>query len=88
MRKVTAIMVALIFTLGIASLGFSAEKALDKCASCHKGDKALDKIAAKKNMKSAGDFTKAAKEGPASKMHAKFNDNDLKAAAKELKLAE
>jgi hypothetical protein len=88
MKKITAIVVALAFVLGFAALGFTAEKALDKCASCHKGDKALDKIVAKKNIKSAADFMKAVKEGPSAKMHAKFNDNDIKAAAKELKLAE
>lgn len=85
MKKITAIVVSLAFVLGFAALGFTAE---DKCGSCHKGDKALDKIVAKKNMKSSADFMKAVKEGPAAKMHAKFNDNDIKAAAKELKLAE
>jgi hypothetical protein len=45
MKKIVAIMVSLIFVLGVASLGLSAEKA-DKCATCHKDEKALDKIAA------------------------------------------
>ncbi len=88
MKKIVAVVISLVFVLGFATLGFTAEKASDKCASCHKGDKALDKIVAKKNMKSAADFMKALKEGPAAKMHAKFNDNDIKAVAKELKLAE
>lgn len=85
MKKITAIVLALAFVLGLAALGFTAE---DKCGSCHKGDKALDKVVAKKNIKNTADFMKAVKEGPAAKMHAKFNDDDLKAAAKDLKLAE
>ncbi len=85
MKRVTAIIVALVFVLGVAALGFTAE---DKCASCHKGDKALDKIVAKKNIKNAADFMKAVKEGPSAKMHAKFNDDDIKTAAKSLKLAQ
>ena len=85
MKRITAIVVALAFLLGLAAFGLAAE---DKCGSCHKGDKALDKIVAKKNLKSAAEFMKAVKEGPAAKMHAKFSDSDLKAAAKGLKLAE
>ena len=85
MKKITTIVVTLVFILGFAALGFTAE---DKCGSCHKGDKALDKIVAKKNIKSAADFMKAVKEGPSAKMHAKFSDDDIKAAAKSLKLAE
>lgn len=83
MKKITAIVVALAFVLGFAALGFTAE---DKCGSCHKGDKALDKIVAKKDIKNAADFMKAVKEGPAAKMHGKFSDDDIKAAAKSLKL--
>jgi hypothetical protein len=83
MKRITAIVVVLAFVLGFAALGFTAE---DKCGSCHKGDKALDKIVAKKNIKNAADFMKALKEGPSAKMHAKFSDDDIKAAAKSLKL--
>jgi hypothetical protein len=61
MKKITAIVVAFAFVLGFAALGFTAE---DKCRSCHKGDKALDKIVAKKNIKNAADFMKAVEEGP------------------------
>jgi hypothetical protein len=84
MKRITAIIVALIFVLGFTTLGISAEA--DKCGSCHKGDKALDKIVAKKNIKDAAGLMKAVKEGPSAKMHAKFTDDDLKAAAKNLKL--
>jgi hypothetical protein len=90
MKKVIVIFVALVFALGVASLGLAAdkpaEKPADKCGSCHKGDKALDKVAAKNNIKSAADLTKAVKEGKNKQMHAKVTDDDIKAAAKELKL--
>jgi hypothetical protein len=82
MKRITAIIAALIFVLGVATLGFAE----DKCGSCHKGDKALDKIVAKKNIKDAAAFVKAVKASPSAKMHAKFSDDDLKAAAKDLKL--
>ncbi len=82
MKRIIALVVALVFVLAFTTIGFAA----DKCAACHKGDKALDKVVAKKNIKSTADFLKAAKEGPAAKVHAKFSDDDLKAAAKELKL--
>ena len=85
MKRITAIIAALVFVLGIATLGFAEEKA-DKCGSCHKGDKALDKIVAKKNIKDAAGLVKAVKTSPSAKMHAKFSDDDLKAAAKDLKL--
>ncbi len=82
MKRIMALIVALIFVLGFATLGIAA----DKCGSCHKGDKALDKIVAKKGIKDAAGLLKAVKEGPAAKMHAKFSDDDIKAAAKDLKL--
>jgi Spy/CpxP family protein refolding chaperone len=85
MKRITAIIVALVFVLGFSTLGVAAEKA-DKCGSCHKGDKALDKIVAKKGIKDAAAFMKAVKEGPTAKMHTKFSDDDIKAAAKDLKL--
>lgn len=82
MKRITAIIAALIFVLGVATFGFAE----DKCGSCHKGDKALDKIVAKKNIKDAAGLVKAVKTSPSAKMHAKFSDDDLKAAAKDLKL--
>ena len=82
MKRITAIIVALVFVLGFTTLGIAA----DKCGSCHKGDKALDKIVAKKSIKDTAGLLKAVKEGPAAKMHAKFTDDDIKAAAKDLKL--
>lgn len=88
MKKLIATVVALVFILAFASIGLTAEKATDKCMACHKGEKALDKVIEKKKIKTAADFTKAIKEGPTAKVHAKFNDNDVKAAATELKLAQ
>jgi cytochrome c553 len=103
MKKLTSIIVALLFILGVASIGLTAEKAEkpadkavkaekaeNKCAKCHKGDKALDKVVEKKKIKTVAEFMKAVKEGPKAKVHAnaKLTDDDIKAAAKDLKLAE
>lgn len=55
-----------------------------KCISCHKGDKALDKIVAAKGIKDAGGLVKAVKEGPKAKLHSKFTDKDLNAVGNEL----
>lgn len=81
MKRITAF-IALIFVLGVATPGIAA----DKCGSCHKGDKALNKIVAKKGIKDAAGLLKAVREGSAAKMHTKFSDDDIKAAAKDLKL--
>lgn len=88
MKKLLALVVSALFLLGLTSLAFTAEKekASAKCAKCHKDDKGLDKIVAKKNIKSSADLMKAVKEGPTAKMHAKFTDDDIKATAEELKL--
>lgn len=104
MKKLISIVVAFLFVLGVASIGFTAEqaekaekavkgaekavKAENKCAKCHKDGKALDKIVEKKKIKTAAELMKAVKEGPKAKIHAKMTDDDIKAAAKELKLAE
>jgi len=85
MKKIVAVVIAIVFVLGVASFGLAADS---KCASCHKGDKALDKIVVKKNIKTTAELLKAVKEGPTAKMHAKFSDDDIKAEAKALKLAE
>ncbi len=98
MKKFISIVVAFLFVLGVVSIGLTAEKAEkaeksaakaeSKCAKCHKGDKALDKIVDKKKIKTAAELMKAVKEGPKAKIHAKMTDDDIKAAAKDLKLAE
>ena len=84
MKKVLAVVVAVIFVLGLASFGFAA--GLEKCDKCHKGEKTVDKMVAKAKIATAADLTKALKEGPKKAMHAKLTDDDLKAAATALKL--
>lgn len=84
MKKVLAIVVAVIFVLGLASFGFAA--GLEKCDKCHKGEKSVDKVMAKGKIASAADLTKALKEGPKKGMHKALTDDDLKAAAAALKL--
>ncbi len=86
MKRLTSIIVALLFILGVASIGLATEA--NKCAGCHKGDKALEKIAEKKKIKTVAELMKAVKEGPKAKLHAKMTDDDIKAAAKGLKLSE
>ncbi|OGW29328.1 MAG: hypothetical protein A2X59_01490 [Nitrospirae bacterium GWC2_42_7] len=91
MKRLTSIIVALLFIMGVASIGITAEtagKAEDKCVKCHKKEKAMDKVIEKKKIKTTAELLKAVKEGPKAKLHAKLTDDDIKVAAKELKLAE
>ncbi len=41
MKKIVAIVVAVIFALGMVSMAFAAPK---KCDKCHKGDKLLTRL--------------------------------------------
>jgi len=84
MKRLIALVVTVIFVLGFAALGFAAD--VDKCGSCHKGEKALDKIVASKKITKCDDLMKAVKEGKAAKMHEKLTADDYKAACKGLKL--
>jgi len=84
MKKIVAIVVAVIFVLGLASFGFAA--GLEKCDKCHKGDKAVDKMVEKAKIATAADLTKALREGPKKGMHKPLTDDDLKGAAAALKL--
>lgn len=85
MKKVLAMVVAVIFVLGLASFGFAA--GTEKCQSCHKAEgKTLDKMIEKNKIKTAADLMKVLREGPKAAMHKKFTDEDLKAAAADLKL--
>lgn len=79
MKKFIAIMVAIVFVLSIVALCFAE----DKCATCHKGEKALDKVVAAKGIKTSADFVAKAK---ANKVHAKLTDDEIKASAAALKL--
>lgn len=84
MKKILAIVVAVIFVLGLASFGFAA--GLEKCEKCHKGEKSVDKMVAKAKIATAADLSKALKEGPKKGMHKSLTDADLKGAAAALKL--
>jgi len=85
MKRVIALIVALVFVLGVASLTF-ASSAMDKCTKCHKGEKSLEKAVAAKKIETTDAFIKAIKASPKAKLHEKFTDEDYKAVAKELKL--
>lgn len=84
MKKVLVSAVAL---LTVCAFGLSAQAGVidDKCAKCHKGDKAVDKIAAKAGIKDGDALLKAVRGGSKAGMHKGFSDEDLKAAAGELK---
>jgi hypothetical protein len=84
MKRFIAVVVMVVFVLGLAALGFAADT--DKCGSCHKGDKALDKIVKSKNITSTDALMKAVKEGKSAKMHEKFVADDYKTAGKSLNL--
>lgn len=84
MKRVIAVVVTVVLVLGFAALSFAADA--DKCGSCHKGDKALEKIVKSKNIASVDALMKAVKEGKSAKMHEKFTADDYKAAGKALNL--
>ncbi len=85
MKRFAALLVAIVFVFGIASLSF-ATSALDKCNKCHKDDKSLEKVIAAKKIETTDAFIKAVKASPKAKLHEKFTDDDYKAVAKALKL--
>ncbi len=85
MKRIIALIVALVFVLGVASLTFAAP-ALDKCNKCHKGEKSLEKVVAAKKIETTDALIKAVKASPKAELHKKFTDDDYKAVAKELKL--
>jgi hypothetical protein len=84
MKKVVAMVIAVIFVMSLASFGFAA--GLEKCDKCHKGEKAVDKMVEKKKIATAADLKKALREGPKAGLHKSLTDDDLKAAAGALKL--
>ncbi|MCX7914102.1 MAG: hypothetical protein N2511_05910 [Thermodesulfovibrionales bacterium] len=85
MKRLIAIVVAITFVFGVASISIAAS-ALDKCNKCHKDEKSLEKVVAAKKIETTDAFIKAVKASPKAKLHEKFTDNDYKAVAKELKL--
>ncbi len=82
MKKVLAVVVAVIFVLGLASFGFAA--GTEKCEKCHKGDKAPDKMIVKAKVATAADLMKTLREGPKKGMHKSLTDDDIKGAAAAL----
>ncbi len=84
MKKVLAVVVAVIFVLGLASFGFAA--GTEKCEKCHKGDKAPDKMIVKAKVATAADLMKTLREGPKKGMHKSLTDDDIKGAAAALNL--
>lgn len=85
MKRVIALIVAIVFVLGVASFTF-ASSALEKCNKCHKAEKSLDKALAAKKIDTTDAMIKAIKASPKAKLHEKFTDDDYKAVGKELKL--
>jgi len=84
MKKILAMVVAVIFVLGLASFGFAA--GIEKCEKCHKGEKTVDKMIAKNKITTAADLTKVLRDGPKAGMHKPLTDEDLKGAASALNL--
>ena len=84
MKKCLAYLVAVIVSLSMASFGFAA--GLDKCETCHKGDKAPDKMIAKAKIGTAADLMKALKEGPKKGMPKSLAEDDIKGEAGALEL--
>jgi hypothetical protein len=83
MKRVLALITTMVFMLGMAAVGFAAPS---KCANCHKGDKAVDKIVKAKKIATAADLTKAVRTGPKANLHKSMQDADIAAEAKLLKL--
>lgn len=77
MKKIIAIVAAMIFALGMVSMAFAGA---EKCAKCHKGEKSIDKIAAAKNITSGDAMVKAVRTSPKAGLHKSLTDDDLKAA--------
>ncbi len=76
MKKIVAILVAVIFALGMVSIA-TAE---DKCVKCHKGEKSVDTIVAKLKIKTGDDMIKAVRTSPKAGLHKSLTDEDLKAS--------
>jgi hypothetical protein len=83
MKKFGILVIALL-TLCAFTISASAGVIDDKCAKCHKGDKSLDKIAAKKGIMDGDTLLKAIRGGSKAALHKAQTDADLKAAGDEL----
>ncbi len=76
MKKIVAILAAVIFALGMVSMAVAD----DKCAKCHKGEKSVDAIVAKLKIKTGDDMINAVRTGPKAGLHKNLTDEDLKAS--------
>jgi hypothetical protein len=77
MKKIVAIVVAVIFALGMVSMSFAAS---EKCDKCHKGEKSIDKVAAAKNITTGDALVNAVRTSPKAGLHKSLTDDDIKAA--------
>ncbi|HMK43313.1 MAG TPA: hypothetical protein VK445_04190 [Dissulfurispiraceae bacterium] len=76
MKKIVAVVVAIIFALGMVTMAFAAS---EKCDKCHKGDKAIDKIVADKKL-NADNIVNTLRNSPKAGLHKSLTDDDIKAA--------
>lgn len=83
MKKI-GIFVVTVLTLFVFTMSASAGVIDDKCTKCHKGEKAVDKVAAKNALTSSDALLKAVRGGSKAALHKSIADEDLKAAGDEL----
>lgn len=83
MKRILALMTVAVFMFGMATLGFAADL---KCLKCHKGEKTIDKMAARAKVVTDVDLHKTLREGPRAGMHKPLTDADINEAVKVLKL--
>lgn len=82
--KKFGILVIAVLTLCAFALSASAGVIDDKCIKCHKGEKAVDKIAATKAITDSDALVKAVRGGSKAALHKSITDEDLKAAGGEI----
>ncbi|MCI4626408.1 MAG: hypothetical protein L3V56_10660 [Candidatus Magnetoovum sp. WYHC-5] len=74
MRKVMALILTLVFVLGLASF---AAADWEKCKACHNGKVAPDEAAMKAKFKTADEFVKAAMTSPNAMMKSQQGDEEV-----------
>lgn len=70
----------------LAVLGSGVALAAGKCDTCHKGDKAVDKIVKAKNIDTCAKLLDDLRKGPKAGIHKKLTDDEIKAECKALGL--
>ena len=83
LKRLLTLMTAAVFMFGMATLGFATDL---KCLKCHKGEKTIDKMAARAKVVTDVDLHKTLREGPKAGMHKPLTDADINEAVKVLKL--